>query len=323
VGTCSTISGAPRGTRAACAATSATCAGQCGGTVANQCTYPAGETVCVAASCSTDLAMKTASVCSGAGACTASSVVTCAAGKYCTGGACVNQIANGTACANSNQCSSANCSNSLCCPSAQTGCGSSCVTLSSNSSNCGSCGRACAAGSTCSGGSCYLVDGQACTAGADCFSGICSTFYLDSDGDHYGVGTGIKQCGTTPPTGYASQAGDCCDSDANAYPGQTATFTAADACGSFDYNCDGNETPKSNGPTNCGTPLCAFVSGVCTYQGGCTCSNIASDPCGYYETWPCGAWYGFATKFCGDPGDGTCVARGFGSAPDYAQQACN
>lgn len=323
VGTCSTVSGAPRGTRAACTATAATCAGHCGG-LPNQCSYPAGETVCSVASCSSDLALQTASVCNGAGACTASSVVPCGSGKYCSGAACVAQIVNGGSCLNSNQCTSANCSNNLCCAAGLTGCGTSCVSLLSSNTNCGNCGRTCAAGSTCSGGSCYLVDGQSCTAGAQCLSGVCSTLYVDSDGDGYGTSASVQQCGTTVPTGYANKSGDCCDSDRNANPGQTGWFDKADLCGSFDYNCDTYETPKSNGPSldSCGTPNCQVdsTSGECVDVGGCTCAG----GCVTYSTAACGQPYLYQAKGCGyqsGSGGSTCVA--FGAGNIAGTQACN
>jgi len=325
VGTCTTVSGSPRGARTGCAATQPACAGQCGGTLPNQCSYPASETTCAAASCSSDLAVNTASACNGAGACTASSVVPCGSGKYCTGGACVAQIGNGGSCQSSNQCTSGNCSNSLCCATGQTACGGSCVSLSTSSANCGSCDRACATGSSCSGGSCYLADGQSCTTGTQCLSGVCSTFYVDSDGDGYGVGTGISQCGTTPPSGYANKAGDCCDTDANAHPGQTATFSTADKCSSFDYNCDNHETPKSNGPTNCGTPSCVYAisdagSPTCAYTGGCICIGTGTDACTYYDTVACGTYITFHSTFCQGSG-GQCYTSGQ-SGPAGLQE-CN
>jgi hypothetical protein len=37
---------------------------------------------------------------------------------------------------------------------------------------------------------------------------------------------------------------DCCDNDARTHPGEQAFFTAADACGKFDYNCDGTDEPQ-------------------------------------------------------------------------------
>jgi hypothetical protein len=277
--------------------------------------------VCSGAACSGDLSVKPASVCDGAGACTSPVVTSCAAGKYCTGGACVNQIATGGTCESGNQCSSGNCTSNLCCASGQTACSGACVSVSNNSANCGSCGRACATGSACSGGSCYLNDGQACTTGNQCRSGVCSTFYLDADGDGYGISTSIARCGNTPPSGYAVNSGDCCDSDGNAHPGQTSTFTVADGCGSYDYNCDGKETPLSHGPSDCGTITC-FInpSGVCAYNSGCTCGG--ANPCLWHSTAACGQPYYVINSVCGDPtGNGSCV----GTTHDgvVGNQECN
>jgi hypothetical protein len=48
-----------------------------------------------------------------------------------------------------------------------------------------------------------------------------------------------KYCGETlAPEGYVSFKRDCCDSDAQAKPGQTVYFPTANTCGSFDYDCD-------------------------------------------------------------------------------------
>jgi hypothetical protein len=46
--------------------------------------------------------------------------------------------------------------------------------------------------------------------------------------------------------GYKSMEGacggnDCCDYDSRANPGDTAYYTSADACGSFDYDCNGQD----------------------------------------------------------------------------------
>jgi hypothetical protein len=37
---------------------------------------------------------------------------------------------------------------------------------------------------------------------------------------------------------------DCCDLDPHAFAGQTSFFPTPDACGSFDYDCDGKESPE-------------------------------------------------------------------------------
>jgi hypothetical protein len=42
---------------------------------------------------------------------------------------------------------------------------------------------------------------------------------------------------------------DCCDNDARVHPGATDWQSSADACGSFDYDCNGQvekQTPVAN-----------------------------------------------------------------------------
>ena len=51
-------------------------------------------------------------------------------------------------------------------------------------------------------------------------------------------------------TGPTCGGDDCCDTDSNAYPGQTAYFSTPTACGGYDYNCDGVATPQY-GLANC------------------------------------------------------------------------
>ena len=233
-GSCMTVTGAPRGTRPACAGGQSLCAGSCQGS-ASQCNYPGATTICSAALCSTDSSIQSASVCNAAGACTAPTVSDCAASKYCATGSCVDKISNGNTCQNNDQCSFGNCSGGLCCAVGETACSGVCVSLSGDRDNCGICGRVCKE-AICSGGTCYLNDGQSCTAGSQCQSGACSTFYLDADGDGYGT-TPSAMCGTTPPSGYAAYSGDCCADDKHTYPGSTYTSTSPNKCGNFNYSC--------------------------------------------------------------------------------------
>ena len=110
-------------------------------------------------------------------------------------------------------------------------------------------GANCAPGPTFDQPVCLLNDGQPCSSGSDCVSGQCNTFYYDGDGDKYGsTDSSISICGPpdAPPAAYVVAAGDCCDSDANAHPNQSAFFSRADACGSFDYNCDGFAEKANN-----------------------------------------------------------------------------
>jgi Putative metal-binding motif/Secretion system C-terminal sorting domain/Ig-like domain CHU_C associated len=62
--------------------------------------------------------------------------------------------------------------------------------------------------------------------------GVQSTYYLDADGDGYGVSTSVQGC--TMPAGYATVAGDCNDANEEAYPGES------ESCDGVDNNCNGN-----------------------------------------------------------------------------------
>jgi hypothetical protein len=61
---------------------------------------------------------------------------------------------------------------------------------------------------------------------------VLTTFYLDADGDGFGVETSRTSVCSLPP-GFAIQAGDCNDADLTIYPG------APELCDGIDYNCDG------------------------------------------------------------------------------------
>jgi hypothetical protein len=92
-------------------------------------------------------------------------------------------------------------------------------------------------------GGCRMKDAQACKAAGDCASFNCVTYYVDIDRDGYGdSSTTLMLCeetGATPPGGYVATGGDCCDSDIDAHPNALGYHSAPDACGDWDYNCDG------------------------------------------------------------------------------------
>ena len=90
----------------------------------------------------------------------------------------------------------------------------------------------------------------------------CIEYYVDADGDGYGAGTPRCLCAKSPP--YSNTSGnDCCDLDPSAHPYQQAWFTVADACGSFDYNCDGNSETRygRTGSCNQDWPNCSVNTG--------------------------------------------------------------
>jgi hypothetical protein len=118
---------------------------------------------------------------------------------------------------------------------------------------------------------CKLKDVQKCSSDDQCASGHCRTFFADVDGDGYGSAKTLRLCDgldASPPAGYVTQAGDCCDSDAAAHPGTVDYFDSPDACGSFDFNCDGTyelqyQCPGKPLPATCGTLACSAAKNGC------------------------------------------------------------
>jgi hypothetical protein len=101
---------------------------------------------------------------------------------------------------------------------------------------------ACTGAHTCGLTGCKLRNKQACSQAVDCASLNCATFYEDLDQDGYGSANTLKLCedaGAAAPGGYSTLGGDCCDQDLYTNPGQTSYFSTTNACGSWDYNCDG------------------------------------------------------------------------------------
>ena len=69
----------------------------------------------------------------------------------------------------------------------------------------------------------------------------CSNFYLDSDGDGYGV-SGSTQCWCEPTYPYTGvNDDDCYDNNADAYPGASSYHQVHRGDNPYDYNCDNNQ----------------------------------------------------------------------------------
>jgi hypothetical protein len=139
-------------------------------------------------------------------------------------------------------------------------CGTRCVNQQTDAANCGACGVTCGAlgctGGVCNcpagqqfaNGACRGVNGQTCTVATQCING-CTMWFTDVDRDGFGTGTAQGRCGpNSPPPGgnFVTRSGDCCDSSADAFPGQTTRFGEAlpDACirsaaADHDWNCNG------------------------------------------------------------------------------------
>ncbi|MGB0591482.1 MAG: putative metal-binding motif-containing protein [Myxococcota bacterium] len=115
-------------------------------------------------------------------------------------------------------------------------------------------------------------------------SALCTTLYQDGDGDNYGSGLPSCRCDTSG--GWtATTPGDCYEDNAQAKPGQTSYFSSDRGDGSYDYNCDGQET-KEGSLTTAGN--CAFFSDVCSANNGWAGGPPA---CGQTGTWQSGCKY--------------------------------
>jgi hypothetical protein len=171
-----------------------------------------------------------------------------------------------SSCAGAHDCASGFCADGVCCDSP---CQNQCYSCNQTAAP-GHCApqtdgpdqaaaQPCAGSSACFSDSathlpaCRIVDGAACSTDADCGSGHCLSYYVDADGDGYGTAVTAKLCNPlngAPPAGYAAFTGDCCDIDSGANPGfDTATFLDfPDACGSYDWNCNGVQTREQTCP---------------------------------------------------------------------------
>jgi hypothetical protein len=195
----------------------------------------------------------------------------------------------GVACSSNADCTSGFCTDGVCCDSA---CGQTCYSCAQQSAlgHCASLTSgqdpdatvACTAPSACflpassSVPACKFVDGTACQSPGDCVSGHCLTYYVDADGDGFGSNEAASFCeelNSKPPAGYAAYTGDCCDLDAGANPGFDSSqfLTMPDACGSFDWNCNGviaQQKTCSTGAVACGqdctTPFLFSATGTLT-----------------------------------------------------------
>ena len=149
-------------------------------------------------------------------------------------------------------------------------------------------------------------------------------YAINNDGDSSGKASStIFSTSSTTPSGYVhryflNDVGDCDDTDANVYPGQTKSFTTISNGGTWDYNCDGSVTKEftvigsatNNG--GCGPTSCILPVWTPGWSGG----SVPS--CGTQAN----VW-GFAvdTAYCPSPVSKYCDA--VDNSDNMATQACN
>jgi len=124
----------------------------------------------------------------------------------------------------------------------------------------------------------------------------CTTYYRDKDGDSYGVVDDakclcnpdfvVKYTAPTPGDGKF----DCCDNDSNTHPYQNLFFTLANACGTFDYDCNGTASKQDTtmGNCECGGIICTTCIKASGWNGSvpaCGVSGKWIDSCNW--DWGC------------------------------------
>ena len=123
----------------------------------------------------------------------------------------------------------------------------------------------------------------------------CVVSCIDNDGDGYGV---CPNCDIV--NGCTHDGDDCCDSDANVYPGQTKYFSSINNCGNWDYDCSG-KTEKKDCRGGCTINLINKVKGYSTRDCTGPLSDFATDcfttSCSYscgeeYDYCYCQSWHG-------------------------------
>jgi hypothetical protein len=130
------------------------------------------------------------------------------------------------------------------CRDGQTSCSGKCVDLTSDSSNCGTCGTACQPSQFCQRGTCAIAD-AGCTTGSPC-NGTCVDFTADP--------ANCGSCGTACPSGQECVRSQCIVQDA----GCDASSLCFGVC--VDLN---------NDPQNCGSCNYVCAYGLRCYTGQC------------------------------------------------------
>jgi len=188
VGSCTTISGVPHGTRTACAGVGVgtTCGQTCNGVDATKCNYPPVTTSCSGNTCASGIETHL-SLCDGAGKCSdtakscgayacgssackssctvATTKLDCAPGYYCAGTSCVPAVDLGKECSSATECSTGFCTDGVCCGVAACDAGSSCANPGKKGSCSKTAGTSCASPPECGSGFC--TDSVCCDAACD------------------------------------------------------------------------------------------------------------------------------------------------------------
>jgi len=279
IGTCSPVTGVPRGTRAACSGPGlgTECGPRCDGIVSSACTFAPSSTTCGADACTSGIETKR-STCDGAGACkdtslacapytcgsvtcrtSCTSLSDCAPGAYCKGSTCVPIEGLGASCTVGAECTSGHCVDGVCCATASCESGLVCNDASSK-------------------GRCVRTKGSSCKLSAECATGHC----ID------GVCCDTSCDGQCEACDFAGKTGTCTPVDGTPHGARPACPGATDdpdsACAA--RTCLGSKDARScagfaiAAGTSCAPSRCttsSFVAAAtCDGLGKCVAPEAAS-----------------------------------------------
>jgi Putative metal-binding motif len=243
VGTCQTISGAPRSGHTACTNLSPGCGGTCDGVTAASCAYPGGTQACGPTGCASASQVYVQGACNGGGNCSGNTQVTCTGNFICTGGACLGACTTDTDCALGTQyCNAAG----------------ACVNRKGSGASCNA-----AAGADCKVANCRVCSGAG--------SGFCR-FGVCCDGDCNGGNA--SSCSAGSVTTFSCPAGTCTSvGPTPCAPYKCSGAVCANTC-STDTDCVGLFwcAAPSTTPNPGGTAACVArytLSGATCHQSDC------------------------------------------------------
>jgi hypothetical protein len=263
---------------------------------------------CVAGACHTPTSCEGGPACTGVQTCcTTGCADTSSDPQNC--GKCGFACGPDATCVESKCVNGPSCHGEPACTGSESCCADGCTDTSDDPTNCGRCGKACAAGETCSGGKCQST--AACNMGPPCMTGLecCPSGCTDTSGDPQNCGMCGKACapdatcvgGICRPANSCNGGPACTGSEQCCGTGCANTTTDDNNCGKCGKVCPLGESCISSTctpVTTCNSgPAC--VTGQTCCPSGCTDTSSDQNHCGDCTT-VCNAPTTCTDGFCVD-----------------------